>query len=171
MNATQETYLPGLDTAPMARVDDFLRVHDDPRSADTHFFLCGATSDDRVELPGDLYLILRQAAESLRSGIAVSVAPVAQTLTTQQAAELLGVSRPTVIRLLDDGEIPFERVGSHRRITVHALLAFRERRRADQYAALEATRVDEDEPLDETLRRLQAARREVSRRRRGISNG
>ncbi|MFC4082480.1 helix-turn-helix domain-containing protein [Amycolatopsis samaneae] len=132
-------------------------------------FLSGASPHDRVELPAEMYRLLRQVAEALQNGLAVSVAPVTQTLTTQQAAELLGVSRPTVIRLLDDKEIPFERVGTHRRILLRDLLTYRDRRRAEQYAALEATAVDDAEDVDATLKRLRSARGEVAKRRRGNS--
>jgi excisionase family DNA binding protein len=94
--------------------------------------------------------------------------PNDRILTTQQAAELLGVSRPTVIRLLDEKKIPHENVGSHRRILLRDLFAYREKRRAEQYAALVATAVDEED-IDTVLRRLRTARREVARRRRGES--
>lgn len=165
----QETYLPGADQGhQMAKVYDFLQAHEDAARGrpDVPCFLSGTSPDDRVELPVELYRVLRQAAEALQAGLAVTVAPMTKTLTTQQAAELLGVSRPTVIRLLDDGEIPFDRVGSHRRIILRDLLAYRERRRAAQYAALEATAVDDDEDLDVALDRLRSARREVAKRRR-----
>jgi len=166
----QETYLPGADEGhQVAEVYDFLKAHEDAGRGrpDVPCFLSGNTPDDRVELPVELYRVLRQVAEALQAGLAVTVAPVTKTLTTQQAAELLGVSRPTVVRLLDDGEIPFERVGSHRRITLRDLLGYRDRRRAAQYAALEATAIDDDDDVDVVLDRMRTARREVSRRRRG----
>jgi excisionase family DNA binding protein len=113
--------------------------------------------------------VLRQVVEALQQGLAVTVAPQTQTLTTQQAADLLGVSRPTVIKLLDEGKIPFERTGTHRRILLRDLLAYREQRRADQYAMLEATSVDVDDEgdLDTTLQQLREARQAVAARRRG----
>jgi excisionase family DNA binding protein len=123
---------------------------------------------DRVELPAELYRVLRQAVEALWQGFAVTVAPLAQALTTQQAADLLGVSRPTVIKLLDESRIPFERVGTHRRILLRDLLAYREQRRAEQYAALEATAVDldDEQDLDTALAQLREARRAAAVRRR-----
>lgn len=61
-----------------------------------------------------------------------------------------------MIKLLDEGQIPFERVGTHRRVRLPHLLAYRERRRAEQYAALEATAVsiDDEEDLDSVITRL-----------------
>ncbi|MFN2378249.1 MAG: helix-turn-helix domain-containing protein, partial [Candidatus Binatia bacterium] len=55
------------------------------------------------------------------------VLPAASALTTQQAARLLGVSRPHVVSLLEAGRIPFHMVGKHRRIRVPDLLAYREK--------------------------------------------
>ncbi len=111
--------------------------------------------------------MLRQVVEALHQGHAVTVAPVTQTLTTQQAADLLGVSRPTVIKLLDENRIPYERNGTHRRILLRHLLEYRDQRRADQHAAIEATSVDIDkeDDLNETLQQLRDARRAVAERR------
>lgn len=169
---TQETYLPGPGDR-VAQVYDFLEAHEQAgrgRVAD-RYFLASSAPGDRVELPEEIYRVLRQVVEALRQGLAVTVAPLAQALTTQQAADLLGVSRPTVIKLLDQGKIPFERVGTHRRILLRDLLAYRERRRADQYAALEATAIsiDDEQDLDTALEQLREARRAVAARRKGQS--
>lgn len=165
----QETYLPDTD-GDVDAVSHFLHLHDDgardqPRS---RYFLTGTEPDDRVELPAEIYRVLRQVVEALHQGHAVTVVPVTQTLTTQQAADLLGVSRPTVIKLLDEGRIPYDRNGTHRRILLRDLLAYRDRRRAEQYAAIEATAVDldDEDDLDETLRQLRSARRAVAEGRR-----
>ncbi|MGL5861224.1 MAG: helix-turn-helix domain-containing protein [Phycicoccus sp.] len=132
------------------------------------YFLAGSERGDRVELPSTVYRALRQVAEALRQGVAVTVAPRNHTLTTQEAADLLGVSRPTVIRLIDQGKIPAEQVGSHRRIDLRALLDYREVRRTAQYAALDAMAVDldEEEDLDDALTRMREVRATVAARRR-----
>ena len=82
-------------------------------------------------------------------------------LTTQQAADLLGVSRPTVVRLITDGTLPAERIGNRHRLLLDDVLAYREERRNRQYEALAATAVDIDAEDDlEVLRqRLREARR------------
>lgn len=160
---TQETYLPG-EKGQVARVYSFLEAHRELRD---RCYLVGSTPGDQVELPGEVYQVLRQVVDALQQGLAVTVAPVNQTLTTQQAADLLAVSRPTVIKLLNDGKIPFERVGTHRRVLLRDLLRYRDERRAAQYAALEATSVDVDEgDLETTLRELREARRSIAARRR-----
>jgi excisionase family DNA binding protein len=168
VSVAQETYLPGADEERVVQVLDFLRAHEDAGRGrpDVPCFLSGKDPGDRVELPVELYRVLRQVVQALRDGLAVSVVPVTQTVTTQQAAELLGVSRPTVIRLLDSGRLPYEKIGSHRRIELRDLLAYRDERRAAQYAVLDATAIDDDD-VDGALRRLRAARREVAKRRRG----
>jgi excisionase family DNA binding protein len=167
----QETYLP--DDGQVAQIYDFLRAHEDAGRGrpEARYFLAGSPPDDRVELPVEVYRVLRQVVEALQQGLAVTVAPLTQTLTTQQAADLLGVSRPTVVKLLDESKIPFERVGTHRRIMLRDLLAYREQRRAEQYAALEATAVgiDDEEDLDTALHQLREARRAVAARHQGRS--
>lgn len=122
---------------------------------------------ERVELPPELYRVVRQVAESLSRGLAVTVAPVSMTLTTQQAADLLGISRPTLIRLLDKEEVPYERVGSHRRLLLKDVLRLREARRARQYRALEATAIpfEDEESVAAVLEKTSEARRRVAERR------
>ncbi|MFI5844382.1 helix-turn-helix domain-containing protein [Catenuloplanes sp. NPDC051500] len=165
----QETYLPGTDDNVEA-LSDFLDLHGAGAhgAPEPRYFLTGAEPDDRVELPAEIYRVLRQVVEALHQGHAVTVAPITQTLTTQQAADLLGVSRPTVIKLLDDGKMPYERNGTHRRILLRDLLAYRDQRRAEQYAALEATGVDldDEDDLNETLQQLRDARHAGAERRR-----
>ncbi len=169
---TRETYLPDAGEE-IARVHDFLVAHEKAGGevSEPRYFLAGVDADEQVELPHEAYRVLRQVIEAMRRNLAVTVVPQAQTLTTQQAADLLGVSRPTVVKLLDDSKIPFERTGTHRRILLQDLLAYRDQRREEQYAALEAMNVDlgEDEDVAAVLDQLREARRTVARRRRGAA--
>jgi excisionase family DNA binding protein len=169
----QETYLPE-DGDQVAEVYDFLTAHEATgRSRPAaRYFLSGTEPGDRIELPAELYRLLRQVVEALQRGLAVTVAPQTMTVTTQEAADLLGVSRPTVVKLLGEHKIPYERVGSHRKILLRDLLEYRERRRAGQYAALEATAmsVDDEEGVEAMLDRLREARRVVAERRRRPSD-
>lgn len=67
---------------------------------------------------------------ALHAGKAVTIAPQSMTLTTQQAADLLGVSRPTVVRLIKSGELAAERIGNRHRLVLDDVLAYREARPA-----------------------------------------
>jgi excisionase family DNA binding protein len=168
---SQETYLPEEDgSGRTAQVYDFLKAHEGAHGTrpEARYFLAGTDPEDSVELPEGVYRILRQVVEAMQQGHAVTVSPQVRTLTSQQAADLLGVSRPTVIRLLNEGKIPFDRAGTHRRVKLRDLLDYREQRRAAQYAALEATSVsiDDEDDLETVLEDLRAARRAIAARRR-----
>ncbi|WP_432086217.1 helix-turn-helix domain-containing protein [Streptomyces sp. bgisy095] len=88
-------------------------------------------------LPPEVYEALLVVVHALSEGKAVSVAPQETTLTTQQAADMLGVSRPTVVKLLDQGDIPFTRPGRHRRVLLADVLAYRDRRRSRRRRGLD----------------------------------
>jgi len=163
----EATYLPDeSDKVQLAKVYDFLAAHEQAgRGGITpRYFLSGIVAGDRVELPRHAYEVLRQVVEAMQQGLPVTVAPRSHVLTTQQAADLLQVSRPTVIKLLDGGEIPYVRAGSHRRIKLEDVLIFKDRRREEQYAALEATAVDyaDEEDLQAALSDLRDARKAVA---------
>ena len=122
-----------------------------------------------MEIPEEIYRVLVQVVEAMRHGHAVTVSPRSQTLTTQQAADLIGVSRPTLIKMLESGLIEYERTASsHRRLKLSDVLDYMERRRAEQYASLAATAVSIDEADDEesVLEELKRARASVAARRR-----
>lgn len=96
----------------------------------------------RIALPSEVATVLRDVVAAMAEGKAVTVAPQHTTLTTQQAADLLGVSRPTLIKLLEAGEIPYTTPGRHRRLRLSDVLDYRDRirherdRRLDELADL-----------------------------------
>jgi len=91
---------------------------------------------EEIELPRSVLDVLQQVVYELAHDRAVAVVPVNKELTTQEAANLLNVSRPYLIKLLEQGELPFFKVGSHRRIRLNDLLEYRKRRHEEQERAI-----------------------------------
>ncbi len=84
----------------------------------------------------EVYRVLRQVVDVMRQGKATLVAPRGLLLTTQEAADFLGISRPTLVKLLEDGAIAFEKPNRHRRVRLQDLIDFRHRRRTERRAVL-----------------------------------
>ncbi len=131
------TYVP--DAAQGAAIADFVRVLDEAGlGSATRRPALVAANGERLELPDAMYDALRQVAGALSSGMGVSVAPLSAMLTTQEAADYLGISRPTLVRILERGEIPMEKPGRHRFVRLKDLVDYQERARAARRASLEA---------------------------------
>lgn len=165
-----QTYLPDTSDTGLAEVHGFLAAHLAARGTAVapRYLIVGADEGDQVEIPEALHEVLLQVAEAFAAGRAVTVAPRSTTLTTQEVADLLGVSRPTVVRLVESGDLPAERIGNRRKILLTDALAYREQRRTAQYQMLAETSVDLDEEEDgEIVReRLREVRRMVAEQRR-----
>ncbi|WP_028222235.1 helix-turn-helix domain-containing protein [Paraburkholderia oxyphila] len=98
--------------------------------------------DDRgetrtVTLPTSFVRLMVEALAEIGQGNAVSLIPIHAELTSQEAADVLNVSRPYLIQLLDKGEIPYRKVNTHRRIRYDDVLAYKHRVDADRRAALD----------------------------------
>lgn len=83
---------------------------------------------EAVDLPEELRDLLLRGVHELRRGNRVSLLSFGRLLTTRQAAELLGMSRPYLVRLLARDELPYEMVGTHRRLRLDDVLAYRRAR-------------------------------------------
>ena len=106
----------------------------------------------RVQLDGNDFILPRQALALLRDllvemaqGNAVTIVPTHAELTTQEAANILNVSRPHLVKLLEAGEIPFSRTGTHRRVRYQDLITYRDRREQESRAALDALTAEAQE--------------------------
>ena len=94
-----------------------------------------------IELPTSALRLLQEVLAELALGNAVKVVPVHAELTTQEAADLLNVSRPHVVQLMESGVLPFHKAGTHRRVKFSDLQAYKEKRdqsSAEAMAALSA---------------------------------
>lgn len=91
---------------------------------------------ESLPLPETIVYVLERVVEVMARGDSITVVPVGREVTTQQAADLLSVSRQYLIRLLDAGRIPFRRTGNHRRLRVEDVLSFKEKRDKDRRAGV-----------------------------------
>lgn len=91
---------------------------------------------EAIALPESVFYVLERVAEVLARGDSITIVPVGREVTTQQAADLLNVSRQYLVRLLDENRIPYRKTGKHRRIRVEDVLSFKEKRDKDRRAGL-----------------------------------
>lgn len=109
--------------------------------------LIGPVDEDPVEVPESAFEALKFVVEAMSKGQTILLMPRGQILTTQQAAEILHVSRPHLVKLCDDGVLPFDRVGAHRRLRLEDVLEYREQRSRERDAKLtELTRRSQSLP-------------------------
>ncbi|MBD2297434.1 helix-turn-helix domain-containing protein [Nostoc sp. FACHB-87] len=94
---------------------------------DTQLHLVGANGET-IPIPESVDKVLRKVVQAMASGKLVSIVIQEQEFTTQQAADFLNVSRPYLIKLLEQGEIPYIMVGTHRRVRFEDLQQYKQQR-------------------------------------------
>lgn len=100
---------------------------------------------ERTLVPEAVFYVLERVAEVLARGDAITIVPVGKELTTQQAADLLNVSRQYLVRLLGQGKIPHTKTGKHRRIRIEDVLSYQQTRDRERRAKLdELTELSEE---------------------------
>lgn len=100
---------------------------------------------EEIILPKSVFHVLRQIVFHMMHGRAITIVPINKELTTQEAADILNVSRPYLVKLLEEDKIPFVKVGTHRRIRFSDLMDYKEQRDAERKRGLtELTQLSQD---------------------------
>lgn len=127
IEVTDSVFVPEPNTQTLQRLEAMLSV--------AHPKLVGMDGEE-IPLPDSVYQALRQVIHQMAAGRAISLVPYDRYLSTQEAADLLNVSRPYLYTLLDGGQIPYIKVGTHRRIKFEDLMAYKQSRDSQRRQAL-----------------------------------
>lgn len=105
-------------------------------------------TEDKLKVPLKALKLLAQILKATSQGKPISLVPVATELTTQSAAEFLGCSRPHLVKLLETGEIPFTKIGKHRRVKFEDLVNYKKQMKSKQKnLIIEIMKSDEESGL------------------------
>ncbi|MHB8289186.1 MAG: helix-turn-helix domain-containing protein [Acidimicrobiales bacterium] len=126
----EDVVFPPDDLDQLLDLARFLEDHAEPG-------LLFGTDGAQIPLPAEVYRVMRQAVDVMRQHKGTIVAPQGLLLTTQEAADFLGISRPTLVKLLEDGAIAFEKPNRHRRVRLQDLIEFQHRHRTERRAVLD----------------------------------
>lgn len=136
---SQTLLMPTLPTemdATLARETSRLLAPRMRSKAPLSFRVGDASKEETLQLPAPAVKMLVRILEEMARGNAVTLIPVHAELTTQEAADMLNISRPSLIQLLDEGKIEYRKVGTHRRIRFDALMVYKRQTDAECRAAL-----------------------------------
>lgn len=89
-------------------------------------------TQDKIVIPSRALQLLGDILKAMSEGKPISIVPVATEVTTQKAAEILGCSRPHLVKLLEEGAIDFVKVGKHRRILFEDVVRFKQKMKEEQ---------------------------------------
>ena len=106
---------------------------------------------EKIKIPISALKLLAEILKEISQGNPISIVPIATEMTTQAAAELMGCSRPHLVKLLEEGQIKFTKVGKHRRVKYQDVIRYKNKLKARQKAAIqEMMRLDEESGLYDT---------------------
>lgn len=115
-----------------ARIVPFVRAH-----KPLQVRIVEAEDQEPLILPAGAVALLKDILEAMAAGRSITIIPHDAELTTMEAADILNVSRPYLIKLLESGEIRFRKVGTHRRIMMEDLMAYKEKIDRQSRAAMD----------------------------------
>lgn len=105
-------------------------------------------TSEKIKIPLSALKLLGDILKAMGQGKMISIVPLATEVTTQAAAEMLGCSRPHIVKLLEDGKIPFVKVGKHRRIKYDDIIQYKKQMKLQQKQHLiELMNLDEETGL------------------------
>lgn len=108
-------------------------------------------TQEKIKIPLNALKLLAQILKVTSQGKPISIVPIATEMTTQAAADLLGCSRPHLVKLLEEGKIPFTKIGKHRRVKFEDVMAYKKRMKAKQQELLiNIMKADEESGLYDT---------------------
>src|SRR4051794_15265474 len=132
-----EVVTPTLSEAALAKESGERLAARLSEAGELHLEVKTGTTSEELVLPASALRLLVRALTEMGQGNGVTLTPIRAELTSQQAADLLNVSRPHLVKLLDEGAIPSRKVGTHRRVLLEDLLAYKREFLAGRQVALE----------------------------------
>lgn len=124
----EQTALPTTDVAALSAVSEALNAPQ-ARLVDS--------DGNTVTIPSEVHALLVQVVEAMQAGRAIHLTPITTTLTTGEAADFLGISRPTLVKLLENGRIPFSKPNRHRYVLLTDLLEYQKESKRTTRAILD----------------------------------
>ena len=108
-------------------------------------------TQEKIKIPLRVLKLLAKILKVTSQGLPISIVPVATEMTTQSAAEFLGCSRPHLVKLLEEGKIPFTKVGKHRRVRFEDVANYKKEMKAQQESLIiDIMKADEELGLYDT---------------------
>jgi excisionase family DNA binding protein len=108
-------------------------------------------TEEKIRIPKSALKLLARILKEISLGNPISIVPIATELTTQAAAEFIGCSRPYIVKLLEEGKIPFTKVGKHRRIKYEDVALYKKKMKLKQRAKIQKLmELDEESGLYDT---------------------
>lgn len=142
-----KTYLPDHEREELLQFAQVLNGINVAIGEPGHALLVGPDGK-QVPIPAELFQVLEEAANVLALGDGISILPYSAKLTTQEAADFLGMSRPTFVKILQSGAIPFEMAGRHRRVMLRDVVDYQDRAQSERRSALAELAKDSIEHYD-----------------------